>query len=176
MLRAAVALLAGEERPGQVELARAIDETITAGTHLVAEAPTGSGKTLAYLAPVVTSGAKTVIATATIALQDQLWRSDIPLVQRAGGTTRAALLKGRGQYLCRAKLDAALGGDALFDTRPHAGLDAELARLDDFAETSTTGDLVGGRGPLRSGVEHGARHRELQRGGVSGRVVVPPRR
>jgi ATP-dependent DNA helicase DinG len=141
LLRAAVDVLAGEERPGQVELARAIDDAITAGTHLVAEAPTGSGKTLAYLAPVVTSGARTVIATATIALQDQLWRSDIPLVQRAGGTTRAAMLKGRGQYLCRAKLDAALGGDALFDTRPPAGLDDELARLDGFADVSTTGDL-----------------------------------
>ncbi|MGZ8764867.1 MAG: ATP-dependent DNA helicase [Acidimicrobiia bacterium] len=142
LLRAAVDLLGGEERPGQVDLARAIDETITVGTHLLAEAPTGSGKTLAYLAPVVTSGAKTVIATATIALQDQLWRSDIPLVQRAGGTTRAAVLKGRGQYLCRAKLDAALGGDTLFDARPHAGFDDEIARLDEFAEASTTGDLT----------------------------------
>ena len=142
MLRAAVDLLHGTERPGQIELARAIDDTIDGATHLLAEAPTGSGKTLAYLAPVVTSGARTVIATATIALQDQLWRSDIPLVQRAGGTTRAAVLKGRGQYLCRAKLDAALGGDALFDTRPHAGFDDEIARLEAFAEASTTGDLA----------------------------------
>ncbi len=141
MLRAAVDLLGGEERTGQVELARAIDETISVGTHLVAEAPTGSGKTLAYLAPVVTSGAKTVIATATIALQDQLWRSDIPLVQRAGGTFRAAMLKGRGQYLCRAKLDVALGGDALFETRPHPGFDDEMAKLDEFADASATGDL-----------------------------------
>ena len=141
MLRAAVDLLGGEERTGQVELARAIDETISAGTHLVAEAPTGSGKTLAYLAPVVTSGAKTVLATATIALQDQLWRSDIPLVERAGGSVRAAMLKGRGQYLCRAKLDAALGGDALFDTRPHAGFGDEIAKLDEFADASATGDL-----------------------------------
>ena len=133
--------LGGHERPGQLELARAIDETIEVGTHLVAEAPTGSGKTLAYLCPVVTSGAKTVVATATLALQDQLWRSDIPLVERSGGTARAALLKGRGQYLCRAKLDAALGGDALFDVRPHATFNDEIARLDEFADASTTGDL-----------------------------------
>ena len=69
---------------------------------------------------MVTSGAKTVIATATIALQDQLWRTDIPLVEAVGGTARAGLLKGRGQYLCRAKLDAALGGGRPFDMRPHA--------------------------------------------------------
>ena len=106
-----------------------------------AEAPTGSGKTLAYLCPVVTSGAKTVVATATLALQDQLWRSDIPLVERSGGTARAALLKGRGQYLCRAKLDVALGGDALFDVRPHAEFNDEIARLDEFAHACTTGDL-----------------------------------
>jgi ATP-dependent DNA helicase DinG len=141
LLRAAVELLGGDERPGQVELSRSIDETIGLGSHLLAEAPTGSGKTLAYLAPVVTSRAKTVIATATIALQDQLWRSDIPLVQRAGGSVRAAMLKGRGQYLCRAKLDAALGDDALFDTRPHAGFDDEIAKLEEFAGASTTGDL-----------------------------------
>jgi ATP-dependent DNA helicase DinG len=141
LLRASVVMLGGEERPGQLELARAIRETIEVGTHLVAEAPTGSGKTLAYLCPVVTSGAKTVVATATIALQDQLWRSDIPLVKRSGGNARAALLKGRGQYLCRAKLDAALGGDALFDVRPHASFNDEIARLDEFADASTTGDL-----------------------------------
>lgn len=141
MLRSAVETLGGEERPGQLELARAIGDTIEVGTHLVAEAPTGSGKTLAYLCPVVASGAKTVVATATIALQDQLWRSDIPLVRRSGGNARVALLKGRGQYLCRAKLDAALGNDALFDTRRHGDFENEIARLEEFAAASTTGDL-----------------------------------
>ena len=49
------------------------------GTRVI-EAGTGIGKTLAYLVPAITSGKRTVVATATKALQDQLATKDLPLL------------------------------------------------------------------------------------------------
>lgn len=146
LLARAVELISGEERSGQQDLADAVEEAINSGSHLLGQAPTGSGKSLAYLAPVIAciaKGKRVVIATATISLQDQLWRKDIPLIKSvANGAVNAAILKGRGQYLCRVKLEAALGGTALFDERPGTTLADDLETLEEFARTSNTGDLA----------------------------------
>ena len=65
----------GEARSGQRAMARAVAETIAQGGHLVVQAGTGTGKTLAYLLAAAMSGRKTVVATYTKALQDQMGRS-----------------------------------------------------------------------------------------------------
>jgi ATP-dependent DNA helicase DinG len=144
VLGRAVTSLGGEERPGQLRLAAAVDAAITGGHHLVAEAPTGSGKSLAYLTPAIASGKKVVIATATLTLQDQLWQKDLPLLREHGGVEfTAAVLKGRSQYVCHAKLDRARAGDALFDERPGPTFDRDVNRLVAFAADSDTGDLAG---------------------------------
>ena len=141
VLDACVRGLGGDDRPGQRLLTEAIAAAFTDSHHLVAQAPTGSGKSLAYLAPAVASGRATVVATATLALQDQLWRKDLPLVAAQSGISfEAAVLKGRGQYLCLARLRAAVGGDALFDERPGPDFAAVLTRLERFAAESETGD------------------------------------
>ena len=133
--------LGGDDRPGQRLLTEAVAAALDDSHHLVAQAPTGSGKSLAYLAPAVASGRATVVATATLALQDQLWRKDLPLVaEQSGIPFEAAVLKGRAQYLCLARLRAAVGGEALFDERPGPDLGAELIRLERFAADSETGD------------------------------------
>ncbi|MBV8951320.1 MAG: ATP-dependent DNA helicase [Actinobacteria bacterium] len=119
----------------------AVCDTIESGLHLVAEAPTGSGKTLAYLAPAVASGRRALVSTATIALQDQLVGKDLPHVAAHGGVDCSfALLKGRSNYLCRAKLAAASTTDALFETAPGPEAAAELDRCRTLAETSLSGD------------------------------------
>src|SRR5262249_5112506 len=108
VLDATVAGLGGERRDGQHELARAVSDALRGGHHLVAAAPTGSGKSLAYLAPAIASGRRVVVATATIALQTQLITRDLPSVAEFGGVDFSfALLKGRSNYLCRAKLRTA---------------------------------------------------------------------
>ena len=98
-----------EQRVGQVEMARLVAQSLNAGDHLLVEAGTGTGKSLAYLLPAalwaLANGRRVVIATNTIALQDQLIEKDIPQVQlllAAEGkpAPRAALLKGRSHYLC----------------------------------------------------------------------------
>ncbi len=142
VLSAAVAALGGDDRPGQHRLAAAVADAIDGGHHLVAEAPTGSGKGLAYLAPAVASGRKVVVSTATLTLQDQLWHKDLPHLREHGGVPfDAALLKGRSQYVCRAKLRSAVAGRPLLDERPGPTLERDLVRLEQFTIESKTGDL-----------------------------------
>ncbi len=143
VLARAVRALGGDDRPGQRALAAAVHDAVSGGHHLVAEAPTGSGKSLAYLAPAVASGRKVVVATATLTLQDQLWQKDLPHLREHGGVEfDAAVLKGRSQYVCLAKLDRARAGEALFDERPGATFDRDVERLVGFATRSTTGDFA----------------------------------
>ena len=107
LLRAALADF--ECRPAQLQMARAVEAAIAAGETLLAEAGTGTGKTLAYLIPALLSGRKTVIATGTKTLQDQLFFKDIPLLASAlPRTFVASLMKGRANYLCRRNLRRAL--------------------------------------------------------------------
>ena len=71
----------GEERTGQRSMARAAAEVAETGGHLVVQAGTGTGKTLAYLLASAMSGGRTVVATYTKALQDQMLDTDLPMVQ-----------------------------------------------------------------------------------------------
>src|SRR5208282_3808270 len=71
------------------------------------QAGTGTGKSLAYLVPLALSGVKTVVATATKALQDQLAEKDLPLVEAGLGRPvplDSAVLKGRSNYICRQRV------------------------------------------------------------------------
>ena len=95
-----------EARAGQVQMAQLVERGFLEGMHTIVEAGTGVGKSLAYLVPAVRSGKKIVLSTGTIALQEQLVRKDIPLVERALGIPiRVTLLKGRNHYLCKQKYE-----------------------------------------------------------------------
>lgn len=97
-----------EARAGQVQMAQLVERGILEGMHTIVEAGTGVGKSLAYLVPAIRSGKKVVLSTGTIALQEQLVRKDIPLVERALGVPlRVTLLKGRNHYLCKQKFERA---------------------------------------------------------------------
>jgi ATP-dependent DNA helicase DinG len=100
------ALSGFEARSGQVQMAQLVERGILEGVHTIVEAGTGVGKSLAYLVPAIRSGKKVVLSTGTIALQEQLVRKDIPLVEAAlGASVRVTLLKGRGHYLCKQKFE-----------------------------------------------------------------------
>jgi ATP-dependent DNA helicase DinG len=97
-----------EVRPQQMAMARTISRAIQEKRHALIEAGTGSGKSFGYLVPIIESGKKAVIATGTIALQEQLLHKDIPfLAQAYGREIKAALAKGRSNYICLRKLDEA---------------------------------------------------------------------
>ena len=88
-------------RTQQVAMAEAVERSIQDASTLVVEAGTGVGKTYAYLVPALQSGLKTIISTGTRHLQDQLFYTDLPVLQKAAGITiKAAILKGRANYLC----------------------------------------------------------------------------
>lgn len=143
-LEAAAAALpgGGEQRPGQQRMAEAVAEAVEQGGHLVVAAGTGIGKSLAYLVPAVLSGLRTVVATATKALQDQLADKDLPMLAAGlGADFDYAVLKGRSNYLCRQRLDEAespgrLQLDGIEDRLP-AEVAADLRR---FADWTGSGD------------------------------------
>lgn len=98
-----------EYRPQQSAMMQAICEAFNEGLHTMVEAPTGVGKSMAYLIPAiqfaVQNDDRVVISTNTITLQEQLINKDIPLLQSCLGIPfRAAVLKGRSNYLCPRRL------------------------------------------------------------------------
>lgn len=95
-----------EHRPPQLEMAHAVARALAEKRFLLAEAGTGTGKTLAYLVPAVLSGKRVIISTATRTLQEQIFLKDLPLLRdQVGLPVRAALLKGRSNYLCAARFE-----------------------------------------------------------------------
>ncbi|WP_028238481.1 ATP-dependent DNA helicase DinG [Stutzerimonas azotifigens] len=77
------------------------------------EAGTGTGKTVAYSLAAIpaakAAGKRLVIATATVALQEQIVHKDLPdLIRNSGLNFSFALAKGRGRYLCLSRLDMLL--------------------------------------------------------------------
>jgi ATP-dependent DNA helicase DinG len=127
------------QRPAQTEMALRIAQAIESRTALVAEAGTGIGKTYAYLVPVLLSGRRALISTATKSLQDQLFLRDLPRLRRSLAVpARIALLKGRASYLCRYRLAQAQAGAAL----PDRFAVRALARVAEWAPLTASGDLA----------------------------------
>lgn len=99
-----------ESRPTQMRMAKSVVKALNDDQMLLVEAGTGTGKSLAYLLPAamyaVKRGERVVISTATIALQDQLYRKDLPDVHTAlieagvNEELRVGVMKGRQNYLC----------------------------------------------------------------------------
>jgi|SRR5579883_712083 len=123
-----------EPRAAQLQMAQLVERGILEGMHTIAEAGTGVGKSLAYLVPAVRSGKKVVLSTGTIALQEQLVRKDIPLVEKALDTPlRVTLLKGRSNYLCRQKLERMRADRLLARSR-------SMQAIWEWAERTESGD------------------------------------
>ncbi len=98
-----------ELRPQQITMAREVADALNRGQQLLIEAGTGTGKSLAYLIPAagwaLQNSNRVTIATNTINLQEQLLQKDIPLTRQVvGEELRAALMKGRNNYLCPRRL------------------------------------------------------------------------
>jgi ATP-dependent DNA helicase DinG len=126
-------------RPQQDLLAARIAQAIDERQTLVAEAGTGVGKTFAYLVPLLLSGRRALVSTATKSLQDQLFLRDLPrLAQALKVPARLALLKGRASYLCRWRLQQAQLGGQL----PDRFAVRALNRVAIWAQGTATGDLA----------------------------------
>src|SRR6476659_1830662 len=94
-----------EFRPGQLEMAEAVESALKDRKHLIVEAGTGTGKTLAYLVPALQSGRRIVVSTGTKNLQEQLFFKDVPFLQQHfDRPLQVCYMKGRGNYACRQKI------------------------------------------------------------------------
>jgi ATP-dependent DNA helicase DinG len=141
------------------EVARALGTARGEGSAIVAvEAGTGTGKTMAYSVaaiPVAQALDKTlVIATATVALQEQIVFRDLPDLQAHSGLDFTfALAKGRGRYLCLAKLDRSLAQQdsfnpslALYPDELQTRLDGgSMQQLEQMLDQLAAGDWDGDR-------------------------------
>jgi predicted DnaQ family exonuclease/DinG family helicase len=99
-----------ESRPIQVAFSEAVAHAFEDGEILIAEAGTGLGKSLAYLLPVVNHtylhDKPVVVSCYTKHLQDQLFYKEIPhLINTLNAPITTVMLKGRGNYLCRTRLE-----------------------------------------------------------------------
>lgn len=131
-----------EPRPSQLEMSEAVVRSFAAGEHLLVEAPPGTGKTFAYLVPAVASGRTVVVSTGTRTLQDQLFQRDIPLLASVlGRPIRAALMKGRENYLCLHRLEEISAQRSLAGLGANAEAEAgRLSRVRAWAGETQTGD------------------------------------
>ena len=128
-----------QPREGQTDMAMAVTQTLEQGGQLVVEAGTGVGKTYAYLVPVLLSGQRALVSTATKALQDQLFSRDIPrLVEVLGLPIRVALLKGRSNYLCLHRMQQAR--HSAESVQP--GAQKALAKIETWSQSTRTGDMA----------------------------------
>ena len=126
-------------RAAQDEMARRVAQAIEGRESLVAEAGTGVGKTFAYLVPLLLSGQRALVSTATKSLQDQLFLRDLPrLVRALNVPARLALLKGRASYLCRWRLQRAQEDAQL----PDRFAVRTLSRVATWAQATRSGDLA----------------------------------
>jgi ATP-dependent DNA helicase DinG len=125
-----------EYRPGQLEMAKAVERALAERRHLIVEAGTGTGKTLAYLLPALRTGQRVIVSTGTKALQDQLFFRDVPFLEALLGELRVCYMKGRANYLCRRKLFA------LRDQPILSGLDEidEYRQIAEWEQITETGD------------------------------------
>lgn len=116
-----------QPRPQQQELAAGFerffaqaigrDPDTQVPEHYLGHGPPGTGKTLAYLIPLALSGLPAVVSVHLISLQTQLAEKDLPLVAKILAAVEErfgvkipfqwVVLKGRGNYLCRVKVNHA---------------------------------------------------------------------
>jgi ATP-dependent DNA helicase DinG len=148
VLTGVVAAISGTQRPNQQAMVTDVAQALADRAVLLIQAGTGTGKSLGYLVPLVVaarhSGLRSVVSTATLALQRQLVGRDLPALAAAlpddSGLTYA-VLKGRGNYLCRARLAGDGREEIELDLRvPSGGLEQQAARLRAWADETDSGD------------------------------------
>ena len=139
------ALLPGyEPRAQQVDMARRVAHAQNDGRVQIVEAGTGTGKSLAYLLPsamrALANGERVAVSTRTIHLQQQLLRKDAPIARRLfGDELEVSLLKGRGNYLCKRKLEHRL---SIVDEGMEAAERDGLLQIAEWASTTSDGSLT----------------------------------
>lgn len=129
-----------EHRPGQIRMARAVQDVLSHDGVLLIEAGTGTGKTWAYLIPAALSGRKVLVSTGTRALQDQIMEKDLPALKRhLDIDIDAACVKGLGNYICLRRYNELLRSAEAAQPR----FARSLPTLRTWVESTKNGDRAG---------------------------------
>jgi ATP-dependent DNA helicase DinG len=131
-----------EYRPGQLQMAKAVERALEEHRHLIVEAGTGTGKTLAYLLPALRTGQRVIVSTGTKALQDQLYFRDVPFLETLVGELRVCYMKGRANYLCRHKL-VALRNEPILSGLEEIDQYRQIAEWEQTTETGDRSEIAG---------------------------------
>ena len=153
-----ISKLGGSKRDGQHDMANAVAKAMEKHDHLLVQAGTGTGKSLGYLVPAIVRASqgvsddgdnRTIVATATLALQRQLIEEDLPaaieaLSDHVGTDVTYAVLKGRHNYVCLDKFnrDSNTADEedmALFEVST-TKLGRQAKKLRAWVATTETGD------------------------------------
>ncbi len=130
-----------EYREDQLNMALNVYECFRDSSTWAVEAGTGTGKSYAYLVPAMLEAfedrdRRTVIATSTINLQQQLLEKDIPvLFNLFGKKCNVTLAVGRNNYLCLRRLNEELASVPLL---AESGI-SEYQGIQEFAANTETG-------------------------------------
>jgi ATP-dependent DNA helicase DinG len=131
-----------EFRPSQLAMAELTDNAFEKHQHVVIEAGTGTGKTLAYLIPAIRSGRRVVISTATKSLQEQLFQKDVPFLRKHfAPNLKAALMKGRANFLCRQKVHQ-MDGQAVLKGIDEIDWFSQIREWEKLTETGDRSELT----------------------------------
>lgn len=155
LLEAAVSGIGGQTRPGQVEMAEAVNGSMHDGSHLLVQAGTGTGKSLGYLVPALIHAVedrRVVVSTATLTLQSQLVDRDVPALLDATEKLLPrrpsyAIQKGRNNYACLHRIrEGAPDDDGMLIDMPPAGpVGQQVLELRDWAEQQLLDGEAGDR-------------------------------
>lgn len=130
-------LLGYQPRQAQIQMAASILEAIDKKQDIICEAGTGVGKTLAYLLPCLDASEKVILATATKALQKQLYEKDVPLASQVfGGGIDSMLLKGKENYLSKTRLQGTWNNAHLLSPQEME----HLKKIQKWSERTELGD------------------------------------
>jgi ATP-dependent DNA helicase DinG len=155
LLEAAVAGIGGQTRPGQVEMAEAVNGSMADGSHLLVQAGTGTGKSLGYLVPALMHALedrRVVVSTATLTLQSQLVDRDVPALLDATEKLLPrrpsyAIQKGRNNYACLHRIREGAPDDdgMLIDVAPAGPIGQQVIELREWAEQQLLDGEAGDR-------------------------------
>lgn len=132
-------------RPGQIEISKSVLRAMKDGKHLFAEGPCGIGKSFAYLVPAILTavhtGGKVVVATANIALQEQLIEKDLPfLAEVLPVPFKYAIMKGKNNYYCETRMKAC-NEEAVPNLFSSPQEDKQREAILEWAQETQTGDV-----------------------------------
>lgn len=112
-----------EEREGQWEMSCEIVEGLRDKKHVLVEAGVGIGKSFAYIVPILyyikTYRRPVVIATSTIALQEQLTGDIDKIMDMLNYDVEVLIAKGQNHFLCKNRLEECFTREFLEEKEEH---------------------------------------------------------